>query len=106
MLNAASACAIADSKKADAYGSVIFNHAINKLEESIREAASRGKHEICFNICYFDIRPFSSLQKDTYATQAEREAIRDYMIENGYDFFFHSVMSIGGRFNPCFTCRW
>ena len=60
----------------------IFKHAIDKLENSIKEAASCGKREICFNTCYFDIRPFSSLQKDEYATAADREAIKSFMEKN------------------------
>lgn len=90
----------------NAFTTKIFNHAVKKLEESIKDAASRGKFEICFNNSYFDIRPFSSLEKDEYATEADRQAIKKYMEENGYEFFYHSVVNISGRFNSCFTCRW
>lgn len=97
---------------ANARTSKIFKHAIKRLEEDIIEATKNGKSEICFNISYFNIRPFSStgpfssIEKDIYATEADRQAIRDYMVENGYEFYFYSAMNIAGRFHNCFVCKW
>lgn len=91
---------------AKARASKIFKHAIKRLEEDIIEATKNGKNEIRFNISYFDIRPFSSIKKDIYATEADRQAIRNYMVENGYEFYFYSAMNIAGRFNNCFMCKW
>ena len=84
----------------------IFKRAMAKLEQDIQDASKRGKNEICYNICYFDIRPFSSLENDEYATEADRKAIKKYMEDHGYEFFYHSVMNIRGKLNSCFTCRW
>ena len=106
MISAREARQNASNAIKNAYETRIFKHAIKNLEKSIKEATSRGEHEICFNTCYFDIRPFSSLQKDEHATAADHEAIKSFMEKNGYVFFYHSVMNIAGRFNSCFTCRW
>ena len=106
MINATKARSITDSAKTKACNLRVFKNAISNLEQAIKEAASKGKSKICFNVAYFDICSCSSLQNDIYATKADCEAIRDYMVKNGYEFFFHDVMNIAGRFNCCFTCRW
>ena len=106
MINANTARNSTSTAIANASKTKIFKHALKRLEESIKDASSNGKREICYNICYFNIQPFSSLQKDEYATEADREAIKKYMEDHGYEFFYHSVMNIAGRWNSCFTCRW
>ena len=106
MISAHEACKNSSTAIENAHETNVFKHAIAKLEESIKEASTHGKHEICYNVCYFDLRPFSSLKKDEYATEADRRAIKLFMEEHGYTFFYHPVMNIAGRWNSCFTCKW
>lgn len=106
MIKATEARKATSATVANAHESKIFKHAIKRLEEDIINATKNGKNEISFNISYFDIRPFSSTGRDIYATEADRQAIKSYMEENGYMFYFHSVMNIAGRFHQCFTCKW
>lgn len=105
MTKASEARERADAKMAEARESNVFKHAIKQLENDINNAAARGEHEICYNACYFDICPCSSLQKDEYATQADRNTIKSFMEENGYEFFFHSKNNTRGL-SLWFTCRW
>lgn len=106
MINAKKARENTDTAVNKARETKVFKHAIARLEKDIKDASSRGGREICYNVCYFDIRKCSSLQRDEYATEADRAAIKEFMEKNGYEFFYHSVMNISGRWNSCFTCRW
>ena len=106
MISAHEARQNAESAVSDAYKTKIFNHAIKSLEEHIKYASSKGKHKICYNTCMFDIYKCSSLDKDEYATEADRAAIKAFMEDHGYTFFYYSVMNSAGHHNSCFTCKW
>ena len=106
MITAHEARQTADSAVSNAYKTKIFKHAMKVLEECIKDACSRGKHEICYNVCMFDICKFSSIEKDERATEADRAAIKTFMEDHGYTFFYHSRINISGHYNSCFTCKW
>ena len=105
MINAKKARNVVQDKRRDARNSEAFKHAIAKLEERIKSAIDHGETEISYNNCFFEYAIPGQYQK-AYPTQAELDAIKEYMEDNGYRFYFHSVMNIGGYYNSCFTCRW
>ncbi len=83
------------------YESKIFKNAIRHLEEDIMRASAKGEHEISRNAGYFDLPKFSSLEKDEYATAADRAAIKQFMEDHGFTFFYYSMGS-----HTWFTCKW
>lgn len=87
-----------------AYETNVFKHAVKKLESVIKEASAQGKHEISYNVAFFDISdPERHIEE--HATQADRTAIEWFMKENGYHFFYRSMgKSLYDK--NWFTCRW
>ena len=102
MITANEARQIASKSMAKAYESKIFKNAIQHLEADIMRASAQGNHEIRFNAGYFDLPKFSSLEKDEYATSADRAAIKQFMEEHGFTFFYYYSISN----HIWFTCRW
>lgn len=103
MITANEAHKLATKSTAKAYESKIFKTAIQHLEADIARAAAQGKNEISFNAGYFDLPKFSSLEKDEYATDADRAAIKQFMEEHGFTFFYYSM---GSLHHTWFTCKW
>ena len=88
---------------AKAYESKIFKNAIKLLEVDIREASAQGKNELSYNAGYFNLYKSSSDEKDEYATAADRAAIKQFMEEHGFTFFYYSM---GSANHTWFTCKW
>jgi len=103
MITANEARRNASKSMTKAYESKIFKNAIRHLEADIMRASTEGKHEISYNAGYFDLPKFSSLEKDEYATDADRAAIKQFMEEHGFTFFYYST---GSANHIWFTCKW
>ena len=103
MITASEARQNASKSTSKAYESKIFKNAIWRLEADIVRASAEGKHEVSYNAGYFDLPKFSSLEKDEYATAADRAAIKQFMEEHGFTFFYYSS---GSANNTWFTCKW
>ena len=103
MITANEARQNASKSMAKAYESKIFKNAIRHLEADIVRASVEGKHEVSFNAGYFDLPKFSDFEKDEYATAADRAAIKQFMEEHGFTFFYYSM---GSTNHTWFTCKW
>ena len=103
MITANEAHRNASKSIAKAYESKIFKNAIQQLEADIRTASLQGKHEVSYNTGYFNLYKSSSIEKDEYATAADCAAIKQFMEEHGFTFFYHSMGSSNYNW---FTCKW
>ena len=103
MITASEARQNASKSTTKAHESKIFKNAIQRLDADITRASAQGKHEVSYNAGYFDLPKFSSLEKDEYATAADRAAIKQFMEEHGFTFFYYSSDSANHLW---FTCKW
>lgn len=100
MINASEARSSTTKVITSARDTLEFKTAISKIEKHIKDAISSGNSYIRLNFCamcesYYD-----------FPSSRTREAVSNYVRENGYSYRTGSTMAPNGHYNQWFEIAW